>query len=315
MHYNTLKNKTIQKTINRFFYFTIIAVVVWFLVKNFGEIIQYDFQINWYCLAFAIFSLLCSYLLMAFLWTKVAKSFALDAPYILANKAWFLGQLGKYLPGKVALLLVRIDCYRNFSKRKVSTATGVEYIVTLAASALFMFFAISLSGYSLPNSIRFTALGASMLSLLFLWPPLFIRFINIVSRIFGKDEIREYPPYRKLLGFICLYMIVYGVQGIGVFSVFYSLAPIDLSCFLLLTGTYEGASLIGTAALFAPGGLGVRESLLFIVLPSFLPKEIVIVAVLLIRLITICLEFFLAAAFVFVEKKYLKWYSCQSDCS
>ena len=306
MHFNLLKNKTIQLAINRFFYFAIIAVVVWFLVQNFGEIIQYDFQINWYCLAVAFFSLLCSYLLMAFLWTKVAKSFALDAPYVLANKAWFLGQLGKYLPGKVVLLLVRIDCYRKYSKRKVTTATGVEYIATLAASALFMFFAISLSAYLIPNAIRFAALGAFILSLFFLWPPLFTRIINLVSRIFGKDEIREYPPYRKLLGFICLYMIVYVVQGIGVYAVFDSLAPIDMSCFLLLTGSYEGASLIGTAALFAPGGLGVRESLLFIVLPSFLPKEIVIVAVLLIRVITIFIECFLAAAFVFVEKKFFQ---------
>ncbi|MEN8208869.1 MAG: hypothetical protein ABFR50_06430, partial [Candidatus Fermentibacteria bacterium] len=72
--------------------------------------------------------------------------------------------------------------------------------------------------------------------------------------------------------------------------------------YLTITGIYSIAGLIGLAAFFAPSGIGIREGVLFLVLPAFIPGPTVIVGVIAIRLLTTAAELLLAGVFVIAEK-------------
>ena len=52
--------------------------------------------------------------------------------------------------------------------------------------------------------------------------------------------------------------------------------------------------LAGMLAVFAPGGLGVREGILMLILPLLVPRESAIIAALLLRLVMIAAELSLA---------------------
>ena len=97
-----------------------------------------------------------------------------------------------------------------------------------------------------------------------------------------------------MLGLTLLYIIPGLLQGLGLYLLLLSLGPVEPGSYLAVTGAYYTAGLAGMLAFFAPGGLGVREGILMLVLPLVVPGESAIIAALLLRLIMIAAELFLA---------------------
>ena len=92
----------------------------------------------------------------------------------------------------------------------------------------------------------------------------------------------------------------------GLYFILNSLLPVDFRYFLIMTGTYEVADFIGIAAVFAPSGIGVRERVLFLALPAFIPMPAVIIGTIVMRLIATFTELFLAFFYAVAEKIYIR---------
>jgi hypothetical protein len=133
-----------------------------------------------------------------------------------------------------------------------------------------------------------------------------MRFVSWVSKLLAREPIEEFPPYGLLLRFVGAYMFASLLHGMGLFFVLNSFSPVNFRYFLTITGAYYAAGLIGLSAVFAPSGIGVREGVLFLILPAFIPKPAVIVGVITMRLITTTAELFLAGVFVVAEKIWAK---------
>lgn len=280
----------------------VISAVTWFILHNFNEIAQYNFRIRWPCLMLSFLFVNAAYLVTVFIWTRLAMSFGLNIPMLKAAKVWFVSQLGKYVPGKVMLLLVRLDSYRGHSKRKITVATGIEYIALLASGFVLALVALASALQVVPYYIRWVAGIGTVLFLFLLWPPVSLRFANMVLKLMKREQIEEFPPYGLLLRFVGAYIFAGLLQGMGLYFVLNSLLPVDFRYFLIITGVYEVAGLIGIAAVFAPSGIGVREGVLFLVLPAFIPMPAVIIGTIAMRLIATTTELFLACVFVVAEK-------------
>jgi hypothetical protein len=249
---------------------------------------------------------IAAYLVMVFIWTRVGLLFGLNAPMLKAGKAWFLSQLGKYVPGKVTLLLVRFDAYSDYPKSRVAIATGIEYIASLASACVLILVALASASQTVPHYIQWAAGVGTVSLLLLLWPPLSMRFINWGLRLLKREQIEEFPPYGLLVRFVGAYMLEGLLHGMGLFFVLNSFSSVNFDYFLTITGIYYAAGLIGLAAVFAPSGIGIREGVLFIVLPAFIPKPAVIVGAISIRLITTAAEIFLTGVFIVAEKIWTK---------
>src|SRR4030042_3615588 len=96
----------------------VLSFVGWYLWKNIGELKAYDFQVNPFLLLGAFSSIGLSYVILFLIWLSITASLGLNAPLPKAAKAWFVSHLGKYVPGKIALFLVRLDCYQGYSRTK-----------------------------------------------------------------------------------------------------------------------------------------------------------------------------------------------------
>lgn len=284
----------------------IISAVTWFILHNFSEITQYNFRIKWPYLILSFLFVNSAYLVTVFIWTRLAVSFGLNVPILSAGKAWFVSQLGKYVPGKVTLLLVRLDAYRGYSKRKITVATGIEYIAMLASASVLSLVALASAFQIVPYYIRWFAGVGTVLFLFMIWPPLSLHVINLILKFLKREQIEEFPPYGLLLRFVGAYIFAGLLQGMGLFFILNSLLPVDLRYFLIITGAYEVAGLIGIAAVFAPSGIGVREGVLFLVLPAFIPMPAVIIGTIVMRLIATATELFLAFVFTVAEKIYIR---------
>ena len=298
MHKLHLKDNSIPW--RKILFVVVFAAVILFIWHNIESITAFQFRFDWKYSAVGFFSVVVAYLASFIVWRNIAKSFGLNAPILTEGSAWFLSQLGKYVPGKITLLLVRLDAYRGYSKRKVAIATGIEYVASLASACLLIL--VSFAFTNVPSFIRWlAAIGAIGLPL-FLWPPLFSRIINAILKIMHLEPIKVKLSYKLVVRFIGAYSLCGLLHGLGLFFVLNSFAAVSSTYYLTITGAYFSAGLIGIAAVFAPGGLGVREGVLFLVLPAFIPKPTVIVGVITMRLIVTFAEILLAVCFVTVKK-------------
>lgn len=243
-----------------------------------------------------------AYLTSFLIWRRLTRSLGLKAPVAREGRAWFLSQLGKYVPGKITLLLVRVDAYHGYSGRKVAVATAVEYFASLTAACLLVPFAlVSLSGSDVSH-IVWAAVACIALFLLILWPPLLKRLFNWAFRLLKRGPLEEMPSYGLILSLIMAYIFPTLLHGFGLFFVLNSFSPVSFSHYLTVTGIYVAAGLVGIAAIFAPGGIGVREGILFLMLPTIIPKPAVIVGGIVTRLVLAFVELVLAGVFIGAQK-------------
>jgi len=179
--------------------------------------------------------------------------------------AW-VPPLGKYVPGKVAALLAAMSMLRRFAipmgvaVAVVLVLDGLAVIAGLITGAPLLFW----------EPVRRAAPWAWVVcipvvvgGIVALYPAIFGRLINVALRKLKKEPLPRMPPVSEYLipvacafaqwvfAGLSLMWIVQAVTG----DPHYAQLPLFIS-FAALSQT------IGYLALFAPGGIGVREAIL-----------------------------------------------------
>ena len=279
----------------------VLVAVIWVVWKNISEISSYDFELEYGYFIASFIVIVINYLFCFLIWHWLTASFGLHVPIIKAARGWFLSYLGKYVPGKIVLLLVRMDAYDGYSSKKVAVATIVEYIVALVAACLVVLISLLFSPEIIPDYVRWVAIPGTVLLLVVLYPPLLKKTVNRVFKLIKKAPLHEVPTFKKILLLVGTYMIATLVAGFAFYLILNSLSPVSIKYYIVITGVYGIAGLAGLAAFFAPSGIGVREGVIFLILPAFIPEPAVIVGAVAIRLITTVTELLLAGFFVVIE--------------
>ncbi len=91
-----------------------------------------------------------------------------------------------------------------------------------------------------------------------------------------------------------IYLLVWISLGIAFFLFVKSIYPIHITQFPIIMSIFAFAWSIGFMTLITPGGLGVREGILSLLLTSCLPPATATLIALLSRIWVICIEIILA---------------------
>ncbi|MBN1163016.1 MAG: flippase-like domain-containing protein [Candidatus Krumholzibacteriota bacterium] len=278
------------------FTLTLIAVG-WFIAHNVRQISWHDFRFKPAYLVFSFIAVTAAYLVRFGAWTQLASIMELHAPPVRAGRAYFLSYLARYIPGKVGLALVRVETYGQYRPEQVVLATGMELVSALAAAFLLTLIGLLSAPAHFPPYLKWFAWGGIAILPLLLSPPLLRSITRILSRLTGRQSPSRIPPFGINLSLVLLYSLPGLVHGLGLFLLLNALNPVPAQYYITITGAYYAASLTGLLAFFAPGGLGVREGIIMLVLPLIVPREDAVVAAVVIRLITILAEISLAGIF------------------
>ncbi len=274
-----------------------LGTVTWFVWINADRLAGYSSRIGSRAVLLCFLAVAAGYLARFAAWTRLASLFGLHAPISRSGRAYFLSILGRYIPGKLGLALIRIEAYRPDPPERVALATGTELVTALSAALILMLGGIASTPGTFPAWLKWVAPAGIALTLAILSPPVLHRIIGTIFRMTGREQPRRLPGYGPMLGLTALYIIPGLLQGLGLYALLLSLGPVPPGSYLTITGAYYTAGLAGMLAIFAPGGLGVREGILMLVLPLVVPKESAIIAALLLRLVMIAAELFLAGLF------------------
>lgn len=179
--------------------------------------------------------------------------------------AW-VPPLGKYIPGKVAALMAAMALLKRFS---IPTAVAVSVVLVLDGLAVL---AGLISGlpvlYWEPvrNIVPWAwvvCIPVIVIGVMCLWPGIFGRLINTLLTRLGKSPLPRLPTAREYLIPVLCAFLQWGLAGLSLMWMVESITDQDQWSRLPLYISFAALSqTIGYLALFAPGGIGVREAIL-----------------------------------------------------
>src|SRR5690348_2898103 len=187
-----------------------------------------------------------------------------------AGGVFFVGQLGKYLPGSVWTVLVQADMasHLHVPRRR----TGVAGLVTIGLSVLTGLLvglpAIPLLLQQSSGSGWFL-LAVPLLAVL-AWPALLNRIIAVGLRILRRDPLEESLSARAILTTVVLYALAWVLFGVHILVLALAVGGGPGVTLASLSG-YALAGSLGMLTVILPAGLGARDGILALVLASAMP--------------------------------------------
>ncbi len=209
--------------------------------------------------------------------------------------------LGKYMPGKILTVANHTAMALSFGiPLPIGTvAVGVATGIGLAASTLLGLLVFLLSPDSLKGLIQIGWLEwGIIIALLFLvlCPGVYRRVLEFCFRIFKHPPIPFHFSPGTLLLLLISNILQAGLHVTGFTLVAMGMIHLSVNALPTIGGALCLANVIGFLALFAPGGIGVREGILLLLLTPSLgeaPAGFVAVATRLIQitgdLLTACM--------------------------
>ena len=251
-----------------------------------------------------------------------------------AIRAYLVSHLAKYVPGKAMVVVVRSGLVAEAGARPASAAfaTLYETLVMMAAGGLIatVGFCLIPDRHPAPRGVIFgdiearlpdfprwivlalLGLGAGLGFLVLVWPKIFPILAGLIRkplRGVGADVLPRLSGRLLVEGLLwsALGWILLGlsqvavIAGVWVGSSFdHNLVPTDWP---VVVASVALATVVGFAIPIAPGGLGVREYVLWEALGTTLSNDRAVVAALVLRLVWVATEIAAAAALYWVRPR------------
>ena len=240
-------------------------------------------------------------------WYRLLRLFGARPAFLKAYRAYFIGQLGKYVPGKAWALLMRGGFVAG---PDVPLATALitafyEVLTTMASGALIAAIVFVLAPPDLPT-LQWKPLFTGLLLLGLCGVPLLPGVFNFLTRrmarrfaaidALGLAPIRLTTLIQGLMITGCCWLTF----GLSLWALLRGILPeppaLTLGTWARFCGSVGLAYVAGFLAFVLPSGVGVREYFLRQLLGFAGPDKWIAAAVLLLRLVWTSGELLMAAA-------------------
>ena len=249
-----------------------------------------------------------------------------------AIRAYLVSHLAKYVPGKAMVVVVRSGLVAEAGARPATAAfaTLYETLVMMAAGGLVAAVGFGLTagtyspapetagdGPSPPDMhggillfLALLGLGAGLGFLILVWPRIFPILAGLIRkplRGVGADVLPRLSGRLLVEGLLwsSLGWILLGLSQVAVIAgvrVGTPTSPVlGPTVWPLVVASVALATVVGFAIPIAPGGLGVREYVLWEALGTTLNQDRAVVAALVLRLVWVATEVVVAAALYWVR--------------
>jgi len=230
------------------------------------------------------------------IWHIQVRSLGLKANTYRIIAGSLVSNPGKYLPGKIWTVMGRAY-FLSKEGNPPSVCSSVALLSQIVSIISSLICLLVLAPFFLHKDHQQWTSSSIILVislLVFSYPNLFFKFTNWILRKFQKPEINIQLHYTRLLYWIGLTFFAGLISG-SAFSLFVlSILEVSLIDVPVLIGAHALAGVVGLLAILTPGGLGVREGVLFIILPSYIGVEATIFASFGYRLVITFAEFLCA---------------------
>lgn len=249
---------------------SIVAVLVWFIGRTIrGAMDQlgersWDFAPGWLAASGALY--LLGLLPEGLFWHRVLRALGQDAGLGETLRAYFIGHLGKYVPGKAMVIVLRTGLIHS---HRVDTGLAVASVfletLTMMSVGACIAAAILAVGFAENRLLLAAAIVVIPLAGLPTLPPVFSRLARWAGVGRSNPAAAEKLAglrYRTLLGGWVAMAAGWVLMGASLWAVLHAMhAPADLGQMHIYTATVAMA-VVGGFVSMIPGGLFAREAVL-----------------------------------------------------
>jgi hypothetical protein len=218
-------------------------------------------EIGWSWVVGATIIVFLTYLLLIETWRRILVGWKAYLPFGIAARIWFVSNLGKYLPGKIWSIAAMSFMAREHAVSPVAAA-GSSVLIQLVTIATGIVLVVITGIGAVDQPAVAIVIGIVLIVGLGMLPMLLPRLASVAASLTGRPI--EIPPLpmstlwlavaRSLLSWVA-YGIAFQLFVVGILG---KSAGASLSYIAVYAASY----IIGFLALFAPGGVVVRESAL-----------------------------------------------------
>lgn len=200
---------------------------------------------------------------IGWVWRSVMRTLGVEAPMRRVIPWYYVGELGKYLPGGVWPVLGRGELARrggvprSRAYASVAMSLGILYLSAMLVTAAFLPFALSGGGFS-PYMLCLLALPVGVA---LLHPRVLARLVGVASKMTKRSIDLEIPVWKDSLLLVLRYVPTWLFIGTATWAIGRSITP-DLSYPRVMFATVLSWT-VGFLAVPVPSGAGIREAVLY----------------------------------------------------
>lgn len=237
------------------------AFLIYLLARQWSDIRPLFSEMTWTSLLFSSLLVAVGVFFGFLAWCAVMRDVGGHLGMARAAEVYFVGQLGKYLPGSVWPVLTQMELARSHDvpRRATAVATTVVLVITLLTGAVVGLLA---APWLSPESAeRFVWLWVPVPALLAaLHPPILNRLLGWVLRVVRQSDLPSNLTYGGILPAVWWLVLVWGVFGLHLLVLSEDLG-VDLPVIAAI-GIFAASWSAGFIFFVSPAGLGAREGAL-----------------------------------------------------
>lgn len=275
-----------RKVIRAVFLVVALGFGVWAVASQWTAVADGFERLSWPALAGSLLAVLAALVAGMLMWRTLLADLGSPLAPADAAKIFFVGQLGKYIPGSVWPMLAQMEMGRDHGipRSRSAAAFLLTYPIYLATGLLLA--AGTLPAFAGDSVARYVwLLPLIPLLILGLHPKMVNGAVN-----FGLKRLRKPPLERPLTRQGVLVSAAWGLAGWVAYGLHLALIVHDLGAtgpraMILSFGAFALAWCLGFLVIIAPAGAGVREVAMIAALAPVLDRGSAIAAALSSRLI------------------------------
>jgi uncharacterized membrane protein YbhN (UPF0104 family) len=241
------------------FYASIIFLVVALIRADYLVLPQIQ---NGLKLAISFLLLFAGFMMNTLGWSLTLRQAGYDIKWTDGITSAGLSIFAKYIPGKIWVIMGRAEYLANkykYPRKEMGSFSFDAQFIALWSALLLgtagMLWIKSLNVYGLSVLILFVFLS------LVIYTPLLHRFVEmLLSRVLKRQVSFPRLSFARVLPVILWYLVSWGLWSLAFYFLAGSLSEYSIPFSLAFAFGLAGS--IGILAVFAPGGLGVREGIL-----------------------------------------------------
>jgi len=284
----------------------LVALAAWAVLSRWAQVRAAVGELSPGWLVLAAGATVLNVALAGMVWRTILADLGSRLGLGVAARIFFVGQLGKYLPGSVWPVVMQTELGRDHQvpRRRTATATVVGMLLSVLSALLVVLIAVPFAPEALPDGFGWAVLLVLPLVVV-LHPAVMGRLVDRALRIVSREGLPERTSGRGTVaatGWAVGSWIGAGLQ-VWALSVPLGADPIPATAVLLIGG-YALAWAVGFVVVIAPAGAGAREVALAAVLATVLDDHgAVVVVVLLSRVLFTLVDLAAAGAGVLAARR------------
>jgi glycosyltransferase 2 family protein len=238
-----------------------VGLGVYAVVSQWSQVRSSFAQMGWGVVVGALAVAMLGLLVTMQVWRSLLTAAGSRVPFAAGTRIFFVGQVGKYLPGAVWPVLAQMELGQahQVPRRRSATVAVVTMLVSLASGLLMATVAVLGGSHTADYAWAFLAVPVLLVSL---HPKVLNPLIGRLLRLARRPPLEVPLTGRAVLIATLWSLLAWAVNGAHVYVLALSLGAPDGRTALLAVGGFAFAWCVGFLVVFAPAGAGVRDVIL-----------------------------------------------------